>query len=96
MLSQATRLVAVMLGLLRMKVDQAIDELLAIAPAVFRNAPQGTIDRDENSRRLKLAVEGMIEAEEVSLDTKMHEPMRPPGRCKVLVYPQHLMSQLIF
>ena len=83
MLNSTTRLVAVMLGLLRMNVDQAIDEVVAIASVLFRKGSQNIIDREANSYRLKQVVEGMIEAAEISLDTRMYEPNRPQGKCKV-------------
>jgi hypothetical protein len=72
-----------MLGLLRMNVDQAIEEVVVTASALFRKGPQDIPDREENSIRLKQVVEGMIKARELSLDTKMYEPNRPQGKCRV-------------
>ena len=72
-----------MLGLLRMNVDQAIDEVVAIASALIRKGSQDIINREENSYRLKQVVEGMIEAGGISVDTRMYEPNRPQRKCKV-------------
>jgi hypothetical protein len=84
--SLALRLVAVMLGLLRMSVSQAIEELVTIASSVFRNATQQVVDQSENSHRLRQVIEGLIIAEGLPLDAKMYEPNRSISRCRVSVH----------
>lgn len=66
-----------------MNVDQAIEEVVAIGSALFRKGSLDILDREENSYRLKQLIECMIKAEDISLDTRMYEPNRPQGRCKV-------------
>jgi len=66
-----------------MNVDQAIDEVVAIASELIRKGSQDIINREENSYRLKQVVEGMIKAGENSLDTRMYEPNSPQRKCKV-------------
>jgi hypothetical protein len=85
-LTGATSLVAVMLGLLRMSVNQAIEEAIVIAAAIFRSGSQGVVDQAENSHRLKQVIQGLILAEGPPLDVKMYEPSRPISNCRVLVH----------
>jgi hypothetical protein len=80
------RLVAVLIGRLRMNFNEAVDTLLEVASAVFPEAPQQTIDRESNTKELKKAVEGILEARNIPLSTKMNDPERTPTNCKVYVF----------
>jgi hypothetical protein len=79
------RLVAILIGHLRMNLNDAIDTLLEVASAVFPEVPQQTIDHDSNTKELRKAVEGILEARNIPLNTKMNDPQRPPTTCKVYV-----------
>jgi hypothetical protein len=79
------RLVALMLGHFRMNVNEAIDSLLDVAFAVFPEESQQTSNLETNSEKLKVALEGMLQAREIPLDTKMNEPSRAQTGCKVYV-----------
>ena len=74
-----------MLGYLRMKVDEAMEALLAIASTVFPEGPQAVINREENSRNLREAITNLLEEQHLSPDMKMNERNRPSERCKVWV-----------
>jgi len=66
-----------------MNLNEAVDTLLEVASAVFPEEPQQAIDRDANTKELKNAVEAILEARNIPLDTKMNDPRRPPTKCKV-------------
>lgn len=79
---------ALMLGHLRMTVDQTIDALLSVASAVF---PQDTVtyaktDVEVNSTKLKSAIEDILAARNVPIETKINEDSGSPSTCKVTVY----------
>ena len=74
-----------MLGLLRMKVDEAIEALFAIACTVFPDGSQAVVDRDRNTENLKGAIGALLEQRGFSPDAKMNEQKRPSERCKVYV-----------
>jgi hypothetical protein len=80
------RLVAVLIGHLRMNLNETVDALLEVASAVFPEEPQKTIDRASNTKQLKKAVEGILEARSIPLSTKMNDPERTPTNCKVYVF----------
>jgi hypothetical protein len=79
------RLVALLIGYLRMNYNETVDTLLEVASAVFPEEPQQTINSDANTRELKKAVESILEARNIPLNTKMNDPQRPPTKCKVYV-----------
>jgi hypothetical protein len=79
-------MVSIMLGHLRMNVDEAIDALITVATAIFPEGSQGIGDPEANSRNLKDAIEDMLQARKIPVNTKMYERSRPPPRCKVYVY----------
>jgi len=74
-----------MLGLLRMKVDEAIEALFAVACTVFPDGSQAVLDRERNIHNLKEAIEALLEQRGFSPDLKMSEQSRPSERCKVWV-----------
>jgi hypothetical protein len=77
------RLVALILGHLRMNVSEAIDALLDVASAIFPEDSQQTADLELNTSNLKEAIEGLLQRRAVALDTKMNDPNRQSTRCKV-------------
>jgi hypothetical protein len=79
------RLAAIMLGHLRMNVEQAIDALLTIAYAVFPGDSEPVADLEVNSKNLREAVEGMLQTTGIPLDTKMNDQRHPSTKCKVYV-----------
>jgi hypothetical protein len=79
-------MVAIMLGYLRMNVDEAIDALITVATAIFPEGSQGIGDPEANSRNLKDAIEDMLQARNIPVNTKMYERCQPQPRCKVYVY----------
>jgi hypothetical protein len=79
------RLVAMLIGHLRMNLNETIDALLEVASAVFPEEPPQTIDRDSNTRELRKAVEVILEARNIPLNTKMNDPQSPRTNCKVYV-----------
>jgi hypothetical protein len=68
-----------------MTVNEAIDALQAVVSAVFPDGLQRAPDRKENSRRLKEAIEDILQAKQIPLSTKMYEKTQPQMRCKVYV-----------
>jgi hypothetical protein len=80
-------LVTLLIGHLRMNLNDAVDTLLEVASAVFPEVPQRTVDRDTNTNKLRKAVEDVLEARNIPLDTKMNDPQGPPSKCKVYVFP---------
>ncbi|KIM24403.1 hypothetical protein M408DRAFT_27066 [Serendipita vermifera MAFF 305830] len=79
-------LIAIMLGPLRMNVDEAIDGLLDVTSRIFPDASSEVIDREVNTKNLSGAVEDILQAKNISLDTKMKEDARKETRCKVALY----------
>lgn len=69
-----------------MNVNETVDTLLEVASAVFPEEPRQTINRNTNTKKLKIAVETILQARNIPLDTKMNDPRRPPTKCKVYVF----------
>jgi hypothetical protein len=82
-LTDGYSLVAVMLGHLRMNVDEAIDALITVATAVFPEGSQDIPEPETNSKNLKGAIEEMLQTKEIAVNAKMHERDSPQQRCKV-------------
>jgi hypothetical protein len=76
-------LVAVMLGHLRMNVEEAIDWLITVATTIFPEGSQDIPEPEINSKNLKSAIEKMLRTKEITLNAKMRERDRPQDRCKV-------------
>jgi len=82
-------LAALMLGHLRMNVDQAIKELIAVGCAVFPlNAPRNQEPR-ENMGALREAIKGLLRSQDLPLDLMMDDERRPSPMCKVCVLHGH-------
>jgi len=79
----------ILLGHLRMNVEQAIDALLTVASVVFPDDIESKIDPDVNSKNLKQTLEDILQNRGVSLDTLMRDQGRPSTRCKCM---PHLME----
>jgi hypothetical protein len=79
------RLVAFLIGHLRLNLIEDVDTILEVASAVFPEQSEQMIDCDANTKELRKAVEGVLETGNIPLDTKMPDPQRPPTNCKVHV-----------
>ena len=82
-LTEIIRLVSIMLGHIRMSLNEAIDALLTIAIAVFPERLDEEPDLSLNAKNLKEAVENMLQVANVPLDTKMNDQRQSTGKCKV-------------
>ncbi|KIM30321.1 hypothetical protein M408DRAFT_324460 [Serendipita vermifera MAFF 305830] len=92
-------LVAIILGLLRMNIDEAIDALIDITSSIFPDASMETIDQESNTKNLREAVESMLQARNISPTSKMNDEAREKTRCKVVLYTansQHLNHPQLF
>jgi hypothetical protein len=76
-------LVAVMLGHLRMNVEEAIDGLITVATTVFPEGSQDIPEPETNSTNLKGAIEEILQTKEITVNAKMHARDGPQNRCKV-------------
>jgi hypothetical protein len=76
-------LVAIILGRLRMNVNDAIDALIAVATAIFPEGSQEVPDPETNSRKLKDAIEDMLQTRGLPINAKMYERNGPQTGCKV-------------
>ena len=68
-----------------MNVDDAIDGLVSVAAAVFPDQPPAMPDKEDNLKKLKEAVGDLLQARDISLDTKMNDKRRPSGKCNMYV-----------
>jgi hypothetical protein len=74
-----------MLGHLRMTTEEAIDALLTIASAIFPYDPGNAESPEDNLRNLKVAIEDLLEAQNIPPETKMNDKRLPSVKCKVYV-----------
>jgi hypothetical protein len=72
-----------MLGRLRMNVTDAIDALVTVAATIFPEGSQEVSDPNANSRKLKDAIEDMLQTRGLPVNVKMYERSSPETRCKV-------------
>ncbi|KIM27411.1 hypothetical protein M408DRAFT_71387, partial [Serendipita vermifera MAFF 305830] len=91
-----SRLVAIMLGHLRMAVDQVVDGLLAIVSAVFPFGVEEELDLDRNTKNLTQAVEKMLHAAGIPLDIKMNDTRRPSAHAIYAATSANLGHPIIF
>ena len=80
------RFIALILGHLRMNVNQAIGALVSLASLLFPEASNGSFDQEENSAVLKQVIEDTLHARGFAIDRKMNEGADPMTQCKVYVY----------
>jgi hypothetical protein len=76
-------LVAIILGHLRMNVTDAIDALIAVATAIFPEGSQEIPDPESNSKKLKDAIEDMLQTRGLPINAKMYYRNGPQTGCKV-------------
>ena len=79
------RVAALLLGHLRMNIDQAVDALLNVATAVFPTGSEEQPNPETNTNNLQVAVNDMIQGCNIASDIKMYDRhTRPPSsRCRV-------------
>lgn len=75
-------LVAILLGGLSMRVDDAIDGLISVASAVFPSETQEVVDRETKLDNLKCAIEDLLQAKGIPPNMKMHDKSQPAAKCK--------------
>jgi hypothetical protein len=78
------RMVAILLGHLRMNVDEAIEALLDVALTIFPGDPPNS-NPEARTRQLRESVERLLQTKGVPLDQKMQEKGEGPIGCKVYV-----------
>ncbi|KIM32605.1 hypothetical protein M408DRAFT_48522, partial [Serendipita vermifera MAFF 305830] len=78
-------LIAVLLGRLRMNVDEAIEGLISVAGIVFPAETPEAIDREANTKNLKQAVEDLLQTKGIQPTTKMYNKNESTIKCKVVV-----------
>ena len=83
-------LVALMLGRLRMNVNDAIDALINVATAIFPEGSQDVANPEANSKKLREAIEDMLQTRRLGVKTKMYERNSPQIGCKVYVHPYEI------
>jgi hypothetical protein len=66
-----------------MNVNEAIDALIAVATAIFPEGSQEVPDPETNSRKLKDAIEDMLQTRGLPVTTKMYDRNSPQTVCKV-------------
>jgi hypothetical protein len=72
-----------MLGHLRMNVDDAINMLITVATTIFPEGSQETPDPEVDSRKLKEAIEDVLQTRGLPVNAKMCERNSPQAECKV-------------
>jgi hypothetical protein len=75
--------VSLVLGRLRMNVDDAVDALLNVAAAIFPEGSQEVANPEANSEALKETIEDMLQTRGLAVNTKMYERNNPRTGCKV-------------
>jgi hypothetical protein len=79
------RLVAILLGYLRMNVDEAIDTLLEVALTIFPDNPHSEVDRETRTRLLGESVKSILQTRGIPPDRKMQDTSEESVGCKVYV-----------
>ncbi|KIM19605.1 hypothetical protein M408DRAFT_197745 [Serendipita vermifera MAFF 305830] len=77
---------ALMLGCLRLSMEEAMEELAVIGAAIFTRRVDEIITPDSNMARLKEAVEDMLRRYKYPTDIKLKDKRLQIGRCKVVVF----------
>ena len=76
------RYVAFLLGPLRMPVSQAIEELVTLGTLLFPHGQEVVPSLEENSKRLKEAVEDLLERHNYPIDIKLNDSRFSGSQCK--------------
>jgi hypothetical protein len=96
-LTYVISLAALMLGHLRMTVDEAINALLSIVGVVFDSDLDAEASSESNMKMIRAAIEDMLRTRNIQTDTMMHDKRLQPVKCKVCVSFQcDIFSQLTF
>jgi hypothetical protein len=84
-LTYAHRIVAFMLGHLRMTADEAIDGLLSVTSAVFRSESEWKGHPQANTLHLEESIQNFLLKKGIPIDTRMYDKTdeREPQPCKV-------------
>jgi hypothetical protein len=80
------RLIAILLGHLRMNVDEATEALLDVALAVFPNGSQPDPDPEVRMEKLSESVKNILQTRGIPPDRKMQEKDEGCRGCKVYVW----------
>ena len=65
-----------------MPVSDAIDELIALGITLFPNGQEGILSLEENSKKLKEAIEEMLERHNYPIDIKLKDSRFSSSQCK--------------
>jgi hypothetical protein len=79
------RLVAILLGHLRMNVEEAIDTLQDVALAIFPDSHHPSFDSEARTRQLSESVKGILQTRGLPPDRKMQDKSGESVGCKVYV-----------
>jgi hypothetical protein len=79
------RLVAILLGHLRMNVAEAIEPLLDVALAIFPANPRPDCDPETRTKRLSDSVQNILQTRGITPDRKMQDTCEDAVACKVYV-----------
>ncbi|KIM30293.1 hypothetical protein M408DRAFT_296513 [Serendipita vermifera MAFF 305830] len=77
---------ALLLGCLRLSIEEAMEELAQIGAASFTQKVDEIITPESNMARLKEAVEDMLRHYKYPLDIRLKDQRFRNGRCKVVVF----------
>jgi Patatin-like phospholipase len=89
------RLVAILLGHLRMTVDEAIEALLDVAAATFPD-DSPNFGHETRTRQLSESVKSILQARGIAPDMKMQDTDENSARCKVYVLSPHACLRITF
>jgi hypothetical protein len=65
-----------------MPVSQAIEELVTLGTLLFQNGQEGMLSLEENSKKLKEAIEEMLERHNYPIDIKLKDSRFSSSQCK--------------
>jgi hypothetical protein len=74
--------VALLLGPLRMPVSRAIEELVILGTMLFPDGQSTILSLEENSNKLKEAIEAMLQRNNYPIDLKLKDRRLPASQCK--------------
>jgi hypothetical protein len=77
------RLCALLLGRLRMSIDDTIEEVAKIGAAIFPQETDVIATPEANMTALRDAIENMLQRHQHSVDIKLNDEMLRDSRCKV-------------
>ncbi|KIM20749.1 hypothetical protein M408DRAFT_123984 [Serendipita vermifera MAFF 305830] len=77
---------ALLLGCLRLSIEDAMEELAAIGTAIFTQRVEDIVTPDSNLAKLREAVEDLLKRHKYPIDIKLKDQRFRNGRCKVVVF----------